>query len=164
MGKIPDSLREIIAWNIRECRRAKFPGRGGCKQCAEAFGVSPQQWSPWENAKRTPDELRLSQIADFFGVTVAYLRQDHRPLSESAPEAPSTAHLAGAGANGQSTGTLSPPFPSATARTPFSCPPCCPLLATWTTADQRRLLWLMEKYGASARDGEDSRYAMGKGG
>lgn len=55
----------------------KFPGRGGGKKCAESFGVSPQQWSPWERGMRTPDELRLSQIADFFGVTVEFLRRDN---------------------------------------------------------------------------------------
>ncbi len=77
MGKIPNELRETIAKNIRDCRLKKFPGRGGGKKCAESFGVSPQQWSPWERGMRTPDELRLSQIANFFGVTVEYLRRDH---------------------------------------------------------------------------------------
>lgn len=77
MGKIPNELREIIARNIRECRMKKFPGRGGGKKCAENFGVSPQQWSPWERGMRTPDELRLSQIAKFFGVTVEYMRRDN---------------------------------------------------------------------------------------
>ena len=82
MGKIPTELRETIARNIRECRLKKFPGRGGGKKCAESFGVSPQQWSPWERGMRTPDEYRLSQIADFFGVTVEYLRRDNsvKPL------------------------------------------------------------------------------------
>ncbi len=77
MGKIPNELREVIARNIRDCRVKKFPGRGGGKKCAETFGVSPQQWSPWERGMRTPDELRLSQIAEFFGVTVEFLRRDN---------------------------------------------------------------------------------------
>ncbi len=77
MEKIPNDLRQTIASNIRNCRMNKFPGRGGGKKCAEAFGVSPQQWSPWERGMRTPDELRLQQIADFFGVTVEYLRRDN---------------------------------------------------------------------------------------
>lgn len=77
MGKIPNDLRQTIASNIRNCRMNKFPGRGGGKKCAEAFGVSPQQWSPWERGMRTPDELRLQQIADFFNVTVEYLRRDN---------------------------------------------------------------------------------------
>ncbi len=82
MGKIPNELREAIARNIRECRMKKFPGRGGGKKCAESFGVSPQQWSPWERGMRTPDELRLSQIAEFFGVSVEYLRRDNTRRSD----------------------------------------------------------------------------------
>jgi len=78
MGKIPNELREIIADNIRKCRLRKYPGRGGGKKCAEAFGVSPQQWSPWERGMRTPDEERMENIARFFDVSVAYLRQDRR--------------------------------------------------------------------------------------
>ena len=78
MGKMPDALRETIARNIRDCRMNKFPGRGGGKRCAESFGVSPQQWSPWESGKRTPDELRLEQIANFFATTVEWFRRDHR--------------------------------------------------------------------------------------
>ncbi len=57
----------------------EFSGRGGGKKCAEAFGVSPQQWSPWERGKRTPDEVRLGEIAGFFGVSVEWMRCDHRP-------------------------------------------------------------------------------------
>ena len=78
MGKIPAELRENIARNIRECRSRAFPGRGGGKRCAEAFGVTPQQWSPWERGLRTPDEVRLARIAELFGVTVEYLRRDNR--------------------------------------------------------------------------------------
>ncbi len=85
MGRIPDELRQIIAANIRAERMKKYPGRGGGKKCTEAFGVSPQQWSPWERAMRTPDELRLSQIADFFGVTVEHMRRDHS-ASENKPD------------------------------------------------------------------------------
>lgn len=83
MGKIPLELKETIARNIRECRKEKFPGRGGGKKCAAAFGVSPQQWSPWEKGKRTPDESRIQQMAEFFGVTVEYLRRDNRPGLQS---------------------------------------------------------------------------------
>ncbi len=87
MGRIPGALRETIGRNIRECRLKKYPGRGGAKRCAEEFGVSPQQWSPWERGFRTPDESRLGEIAAFFGVTVAYLREDHSE-PESQPEPP----------------------------------------------------------------------------
>ncbi len=79
MGKLPSELRRIIAANIRMERVKKYPGRGGSKQCAAAFGVSPQQWSPWERGMRTPDELRLAQLAEFFDVTTEYLRRDNSP-------------------------------------------------------------------------------------
>lgn len=78
---MPKELRDTIARNICDCRVKKFPGRGGGKKCAEAFGVSPQQWSPWERGIRTPDESRLVEIAKFFDVTVEYLRRDHRTIS-----------------------------------------------------------------------------------
>lgn len=88
MGKIPNELKATIARNIRECRIKKFPGRGGGKKCAETFGVSPQQWSPWERGMRTPDELRLQQIAEFFEVSVEFLRRDNQvkrpdPIAEA---------------------------------------------------------------------------------
>lgn len=80
MGKIPSELREIIAWNIRDCRYKRYPGPGGSKQCAEAFKVQPQQWSHWETGNRTPDEASLAQIARFFDTTVEYMRRDNRSL------------------------------------------------------------------------------------
>ena len=94
MGRIPDELRQIIAANIRAERMKKFPGRGGGKRCAEAFGVSPQQWSPWERGTRTPDEIRLQQLAGFFSVTVEHMRRDHsapgnKPAAASPPLAES---------------------------------------------------------------------------
>ncbi|MCC8165460.1 MAG: helix-turn-helix domain-containing protein [Planctomycetes bacterium] len=88
MGKTPAHLRQTIAKNIRQCRLDKYPGRGGSKKCAEDFGVSPQQWSPWENGKRTPDEVRLEQIAVFFGTTVEWIRTDHRCVTDSSPVTP----------------------------------------------------------------------------
>ena len=97
MGKIPNELRETIGRNIRECRMRKYPGRGGGKKCADSFGVSPQQWSPWERAVRTPDELRLSQIAEFFGVTVEFMRRDNRvkPQDQSNQSEPPPDHPEG---------------------------------------------------------------------
>lgn len=77
MARIPDELRQVIARNIKHCRLQRFPGRGGVKQCAEAFGVMPQQWSPWEKGRRTPDENHMQQSARFFGVTVEYLCSVH---------------------------------------------------------------------------------------
>jgi hypothetical protein len=75
MSKIPQQLRQNIAQSIKQLRIEKFPGRGGGKTCAAAFGVSPQQWSPWERGMRTPDEGRLQQIADFFSTTVEAIRR-----------------------------------------------------------------------------------------
>lgn len=66
MGIITRALRENIARNIRELRMQRFPGRGGGKQCAKAFGVLPQQWCPWERGQRTPCERHLERIAEFF--------------------------------------------------------------------------------------------------
>jgi transcriptional regulator with XRE-family HTH domain len=108
VGKIPNALRETIALNIRNCRLIKFPGRGGGKQCAEAFGVSPQQWSPWERGMRTPDEYRLSQIADFFGMTVEWMRSDHRP-QQSAGIAPPKAESPVASSAGIAGADIQPP-------------------------------------------------------
>ncbi|MCC8108351.1 MAG: helix-turn-helix transcriptional regulator [Planctomycetes bacterium] len=88
MGKMPEQLRETIARNIRQRRLEKYPGRGGGKRCAEEFGVSPQQWSPWESGRRTPDEVRLQQIATFFGTTVEWLRTDHNLVTDISANSP----------------------------------------------------------------------------
>ncbi len=88
MVKAPKKLREIIAGNIRECRKKQFPGLGGQKRCAQAFGVTQQYWSPWERGHRTPNEMRMLQLARFFGVTVEYLRSDNsRPYRSAAARA-----------------------------------------------------------------------------
>jgi hypothetical protein len=50
--------KEIIAYNISEQRKLRYPGHGGGKKCAAAFGIPPQQWSPWESGSRTPDDNR----------------------------------------------------------------------------------------------------------
>ena len=77
MGKVPVNLRKNIATNIRNCRKSNYPLWGGSKKCAEDFGVSPQQWSQWERGTHMPDEYRMMEIADFFGVSTAYLRRDN---------------------------------------------------------------------------------------
>ncbi len=89
MGRIPWELRKNIATNIRAERMKQYPGRGGSRKCADLFGVSPQQWSPWECGQRTPDEPRLQEIADFFGVTVEYMVSDHS-MPENSPESASS--------------------------------------------------------------------------
>ena len=81
MGKVPVDLRRNIAANIRNCRCSRYPKWGGSKRCAEDFGVSPQQWSQWERGSHMPDEYRMMEIADFFGVSTAYLRRDNNVQS-----------------------------------------------------------------------------------
>ena len=76
MGRLTREEKEIIAYNISEQRKQKYPGHGGGKKCAEEFGVPAQQWSPWESGSRTPDDSRLTQIAEFFKITVSDLRQE----------------------------------------------------------------------------------------
>jgi transcriptional regulator with XRE-family HTH domain len=68
MSLNPQELRAIIAANIREMRMKKFPGRGGAKKCALSYGVSPQQWSPWERGTRTPGEAHMHRLSAFFQV------------------------------------------------------------------------------------------------
>lgn len=77
MARITNSIRRIVSSNIRALQKKKYPERGGGQRCAADFGVSPQQWSPWSTGKRMPDESRMEELADFFGVTVAWLREDH---------------------------------------------------------------------------------------
>ncbi len=72
-----EKLKSTIGANIRALRYNKFPGVGGAKKCAESFGVSQQQWSPWECGKRLPTETKIAEIASFFGVSVSWLREDH---------------------------------------------------------------------------------------
>lgn len=78
MGKVPVVLRKNIAVNIKKCRCEKFPEWGGAKKCAEAFGVTPQQWSQWERGAHMPDEFRMIRLAGFFGVSTEWLRRDNR--------------------------------------------------------------------------------------
>lgn len=77
MRDTSNDLRLIVGENIRHCRENDFPGKGGMSKCAGQFGVSIQQWSPWELGKRLPKDERLEKIAEFFGKTVAWLRTRH---------------------------------------------------------------------------------------
>lgn len=80
MGGESKQLRAIVGENIKYCREKRFPGMGGGKECADAFGVSHQQWSPWELGKRLPKEKRLKEIADFFGTTLEWMLTSHNFL------------------------------------------------------------------------------------
>lgn len=67
-------MRLLIAWRIRDERMKLFPKMGGAKKCAEAFGVSQQQWSLYENGGRTPDDGKLAQIAKLFKTTLQHMK------------------------------------------------------------------------------------------
>ncbi len=86
MGRLTIKEKEIIAYNISELRKKKYPGHGGGKKCAEAYGVPAQQWSPWEAGSRTPDDDRLKKIAKFFKVTVDDIRREPENWEEIRPE------------------------------------------------------------------------------
>ncbi len=75
MGKVPVDLRVNVANNIRNCRKSRYPKWGGSKKCAAAFGVTPQQWSQWERGAHMPDEVSMMALAEFFGVSTAFLRR-----------------------------------------------------------------------------------------
>ena len=77
MGGETKELRLIVGENIKYCREQRFPGMGGSKECADAFGVTQQQWSPWELGKRLPKEKRLAKIAEFFDTTADWMRTRH---------------------------------------------------------------------------------------
>ncbi|MCD8351536.1 MAG: helix-turn-helix domain-containing protein [Planctomycetaceae bacterium] len=65
-----EHVRDVIAANLRNHREQKFPGHGGAKACAEAYGVVPQQWSQWETGRRMPEGEHLRKLALFFDTTV----------------------------------------------------------------------------------------------
>ena len=91
MARTPKNIRMIIAGNIQRLKAQKFPGRGGSKKCAEAIGVTPQQWSPWEIGTRGPDEKTLKAIAKLFGVSEDDLLREPEP----APSPAMSAHGSG---------------------------------------------------------------------
>lgn len=67
-------LRDIIAWRITSERHKRFPQHGGAGKCAKEFGLSVQQWSQYENGRRTPGDDRLKEIADHFDVSPEHLK------------------------------------------------------------------------------------------
>lgn len=96
-------MLKIISDNLISLREKRFPGRGGSKRCAEAMGMKQQQWSPWENGIRVPNEVSLERIASFFGVTQEYLLTDH---SRGDGDAEQAANKAGGGISRQTDGQL----------------------------------------------------------
>jgi transcriptional regulator with XRE-family HTH domain len=53
------------------------------EQLAERLGVAKSTIGMWENAKREPDLAMLSEIADFFDVSVDYLIGRRKPDKSS---------------------------------------------------------------------------------
>lgn len=60
--------KEAFTRNLKILRELKFPGRGSKTKIAEAIGIRPQQWGPWENGIRIPELRNLGKIASFFHV------------------------------------------------------------------------------------------------
>lgn len=121
MKKIPGDMRDIIGENIRALRTKSFPGHGGSKKCAAAFGVSQQQWSPWERGARTPDGIRLEEMAEFFNVPVEYFYTKHVDPRAPVPDIPED-FLPLPPARNPENPVSAAPYPPASENTP--CPHC----------------------------------------
>lgn len=106
MTRTPKRIRMIIAGNIQKLKEEKFPGRGGSKKCADALGVTPQQWSPWEIGTRGPDEKTLKAIAKLFGVTEEDLLREPEPAPASEPVIPAPVPALGQAAGAAELGEI----------------------------------------------------------
>lgn len=67
-------LKEIIAANITKLRKSKKMTQ---VQFSNELNYSDKAVSKWERAESIPDIIVLKQIADFFGVTVDFLLNEH---------------------------------------------------------------------------------------
>lgn len=74
MRKKDDITTKNVAVNIQRLRSIKFPGHGGQKEAAKAFGVALQMWNAWEKGRVFPSDSYQRKIADFFKVNVEELR------------------------------------------------------------------------------------------
>lgn len=135
MGKIPTELRQAIARNIRACRIRKFPGRGGATRCAEKLAVPLSQWSQWEKGVYTPNDPRMRQIAEFFDVTVDFLKHD--------PSFDDTGH------NPDDNPTEQTQQPAAVSNCPFFR---APQPGQPYGAHSGNMCWLAERFLGSVRD------------
>lgn len=72
-------LKEIIATNITKLRKSKKMTQ---VQFSNELNYSDKAVSKWERAESIPDIVVLKQIADFFGVTVDYLLNEHNENEE----------------------------------------------------------------------------------
>lgn len=69
-----NNLKEIIANNITNLRKEKKLTQ---LEFASELHYSDKTISKWERAESIPDVVVLKQVADFFGVTVDYLLNEH---------------------------------------------------------------------------------------
>ena len=67
-------LKRIIANNITNLRKSKNLTQ---LEFAKELNYSDKAISKWERAESIPDVVVLKQIADFFGVTIDYLLNEH---------------------------------------------------------------------------------------
>ena len=69
-----NDLKQIIANNITNLRKGKKLTQA---EFAKEINYSDKAVSKWERAESVPDIVVLKQIADFFGITVDYLLNEH---------------------------------------------------------------------------------------
>ncbi len=74
-------LVRAISRTITRLREQRFPGYGGKKKCAEAFGVHPQVWRDWEKGHRTPGPVYQRKLTEFFNITLSQLRGETDDLT-----------------------------------------------------------------------------------
>lgn len=74
-----DDLKQIIAQNIIELRRAKQLTQA---ELAEKLNYTDKAVSKWERGESLPDIVVLKQIADLFGVSIDYLLQAEHTKEE----------------------------------------------------------------------------------
>lgn len=74
-----DDLKQIIAQNIIELRRAKQLTQA---ELAEKLNYTDKAVSKWERGESLPDIVVLKQIADLFGVNIDYLLQAEHTKEE----------------------------------------------------------------------------------
>ena len=67
-------LKQIIANNLVSLRKSKNLTQ---LEFAKELNYSDKAISKWERAESIPDVVVLKQIADFFGVTIDYLLNEH---------------------------------------------------------------------------------------
>ena len=70
------TLAKKISESIRSSRIRLFPGHGGQRKAAEAFGIDYGVWNKWEAGRKVPTEANQRRLAEFFGIPVGELRGD----------------------------------------------------------------------------------------